>query len=97
MKRECEMLLKTILDEAAERDPGGSVEIISDQPGSPNAKLTWRIKMRGQGLYMGRADEYTDEKGEKFIALADPDTFIPESLADRTNVARVSLGVKESL
>lgn len=72
------MLLKTIMDEAADLDPNGKIEVYSDRPNHPDAKLTWRIRVPGRGVYMGEAME-VDVDGEKWLALDDAHTFIPEN------------------
>lgn len=68
-----------ILVDSAERDPQARVELQTALPIHPDAQYTWRARVPGRGVYMGPADEYTDENGERHIALADPDTLIPEN------------------
>ena len=52
---------------------------MSALPIHADAQYTWRARVPGRGVYMGKADEYTDENGEKHIAMANPDTIIPEN------------------
>ena len=68
-----------LLADAVKRDPHGPIELLTALPIHPDAQFTWRTSVPGRGVYMGPADEYTDENGEKFIAMADPDTLIPEN------------------
>jgi hypothetical protein len=68
-----------LLAEALERDPQGRIELLPALPIHPDAQFTWRGRVRGRGVYMGPADEHTAENGEKYMALADPDTFIAEN------------------
>jgi hypothetical protein len=68
-----------LLADAIERDPHGRIELLTALPIHPDAQYTWRVRVPGRGVYMGPADEHTDEKGEKHMALADPDTLMPEN------------------
>jgi hypothetical protein len=68
---------KQLLDECP---PGIECKVYSDLPNpGPDDELTWRVRLPGHGVYLGRADKYTDEHGEEFLAMADPHTFIPEN------------------
>jgi hypothetical protein len=79
MKRISGLSFDTLMAEALSLDPKGRVELLSALPIHPDAQYTWRTRLPGRGVYMGEADEYTDENGEKYIAMADPDTIIPEN------------------
>jgi hypothetical protein len=57
----------------AKCNSGEVCDVFEPNPG-PDDALTWRIRVRGRGVYMGRADK--DESGN--LLLADPHTFIPE-------------------
>lgn len=79
MKHISGISLEKLMAEARKLDPSGGVELMSPLPIHPDAQYTWRTRVPGRGVYMGRADEYTDENGEKYIAMDDPDTIIPEN------------------
>jgi hypothetical protein len=79
MKRISGLSLDKLMADAIELDPKSRIQLLSALPIHPDAKYTWRTRVPGRGVYMGEADEYTDEDGEKYIAMADPDTFIPEN------------------
>lgn len=68
-----------LMADGAERNPHGRVEVLTALPIHPDAQYTWRVRVPGRGVYMGPADEYTNEKGEKYISFANPDTLIPEN------------------
>jgi hypothetical protein len=72
MEKQSKMLLEAIM---AECDPQDRIEVYSDVPNpAPDAELNWRIRVRGRGVYIGRA--HLDEKN---MGLEDPHTFIPET------------------
>ncbi len=73
------IMFDQLLADSRERDPHGHVELLTALPIHPDARYTWRVRVPGRGVYMGPADQYTDEKGEEQIALANPDTLIPEN------------------
>jgi hypothetical protein len=73
------IMFDQLLADAVERDPHERVELLTALPIHPDAKYTWRLRVPGRGLYMGPADDYTDDKGEEQIALANPDTLIREN------------------
>lgn len=68
-----------VMADANRRNPQGRVELLTALSIHPDAQFTWRVRVPGQGVYLGPADKYTDENGEKFFALAKPDTLIPEN------------------
>jgi hypothetical protein len=76
MKRINGISFDQVMDELS---PNGRIEVWSPVPIHPDAQFTWRGRVPGRGVYLGAADEYTDEKGEKFMTFADPDAFIPEN------------------
>ena len=78
-KRISGMSFKELLIEAGTIDPQSTVEILSALPAHPKAQFTWQARVKGRGLYMGEANEYTDENGEKFLTLAGPDLFFSEN------------------
>ena len=79
MKRISGTSLDQVMARAKELDPHGRIELLQALPIHPGAQFTWRTRVPGQGVYMGPADKYTNEDGEEYMALADPDTLIPEN------------------
>jgi hypothetical protein len=57
----------------------GDIEFLPPLPAHSAARFTWRMPIPGRGVYMGPADEYTDENGKKYVHCDDPDTFVPEN------------------
>jgi len=56
--------------------PGEKCEVYSDVPNpGPDDELTWHVRVRGHGVYMGHADK--DESGN--LLIANPHTFIAEN------------------
>lgn len=71
--------ITTFAEVLAASGPHDQCEVYSDAPNpGPDDRLTWRVRLPGRGVYMGRADKYTDEHGVEFLAMADPDRFVPE-------------------
>jgi hypothetical protein len=72
-----DMTFEQLLEASGPRD---QCEVYSAKPNpGPDDELTWRVRLPGHGVYLGRADKYTDEHGEEFLAMADPHTFVPEN------------------
>lgn len=70
MKQESEMLLTRIMESAKD----SKILIFSKVPNPGPEELFWRLRISGQGTYIGPA-----RLDEENVYLADPDTFIPEA------------------
>ena len=66
-----------VLNEAL-KDPNGCVEIRSAGPNDAPWKFTWRARVAGRGVFVGRADKCWGEDGEECIAFDHPHSLIPE-------------------
>jgi hypothetical protein len=76
----CETFEKVIAE--ALGHPDGCVEILAPLPDHFLAKYTWRARIPGRGVYMGRVDEYHNENDETVqdcLVFDWADTFIPEN------------------
>ena len=81
-------LFYRLIAEAIEH-PGGSFEILAPQQENHTVgKYTWRARIPGRGVYMGRVDEYQNENSETgeivgtygdCLVFHWADTFIPEN------------------